>query len=94
MNADSSPPGSRDSQRAAAGSGSEPHQAGHGCDGPGSVEVTVTYDTSGAGHKAGSDKLYLMRDSRNPDGPVLAFTPAEWEAFILGVKDGEFDITP
>jgi hypothetical protein len=24
---------------------------------------------------------------------VLAFTPAEWEAFVLGDKDGEFDIT-
>ena len=24
--------------------------------------------------------------------PVLAFTPEEWEAFTLGVKDGEFDL--
>jgi hypothetical protein len=23
---------------------------------------------------------------------VLAFTPEEWEAFTLGVKDGEFDL--
>ncbi|MGE5136704.1 MAG: DUF397 domain-containing protein [Gemmatimonadota bacterium] len=63
-------------------------------DGSNCVEVTVTYDTSGSGHKSDSEKLYLMRDSKNPDGPVLAFTPAEWEAFILGVKDGEFDIAP
>jgi len=33
-----------------------------------------------------------MRDSKNPGGPVLAFTPEEWEAFTLGVKDGEFDL--
>jgi hypothetical protein len=26
-----------------------------------------------------------------PDGDALYYTPAEWEAFILGVKDGEFD---
>jgi hypothetical protein len=32
-----------------------------------------------------------MRDSKNPDGPKLYFTPAEWEAFRLGVLDGEFD---
>ena len=66
----------------------------HSTDGSNCVEVTVTYDTSGSAHKSGSEKLYLMRDSKNPDGPVLAFTPAEWDAFILGVKDGEFDIEP
>jgi len=32
-----------------------------------------------------------VRDSKNPDGPMLTFTPAEWRAFIGGVKDGEFD---
>jgi hypothetical protein len=32
-----------------------------------------------------------VRDSKNPDGPALIFTPAEWEAFIGGAKDGEFD---
>lgn len=56
------------------------------------VEVTVTYDASAAPHKAGSGKLYLMRNSKDPGGPVLAFTEAEWEAFVLGVKDGEFDL--
>lgn len=92
MNADSSPAGSRDSQPQ---SGNDAwHKTSHSTDGSNCVEVTVTYDTSGAGQKAGSEKLYLMRDSKNPDGPVLVFTPAEWEAFILGVKDGEFDIAP
>lgn len=56
------------------------------------VEVTVTTDTSHWPHKADAEKLYLMRDSSKPDGPVLAFTPEEWEAFTLGVKDGEFDL--
>jgi Domain of unknown function (DUF397) len=60
--------------------------------GPACVEVTVTTDTSRWAHKADCDKLYLMRDSKKPDGPVLAFTPAEWDAFVLGVKDGEFDL--
>ncbi len=32
-----------------------------------------------------------VRDSKDPDGPVLAFTPAEWQAFLAGVKAGEFD---
>jgi hypothetical protein len=33
-----------------------------------------------------------MRDSKDPDGPVLTFTPDEWKAFTLGVQDGEFDV--
>lgn len=32
-----------------------------------------------------------FRDSKNPDGPQLTFTPGEWNAFRLGVKAGEFD---
>jgi hypothetical protein len=33
-----------------------------------------------------------VRDSKDPDGPVLAFTRREWEAFLAGCKDGEFDL--
>lgn len=32
-----------------------------------------------------------MRNSRFPAGPALVYTPAEMQAFILGVKDGDFD---
>ena len=32
-----------------------------------------------------------VRDSSRPDGPVLLFTPAEWDAFVAGARDGEFD---
>lgn len=35
-----------------------------------------------------------MRNSTQPDGPILIFTPAEWEAFVLGARDGEFDKPP
>lgn len=38
------------------------------------------------------DDLIYVRDSKNPDGPKLAFTRAEWAAFIAGVKTGEFDL--
>ena len=33
-----------------------------------------------------------MRQSSKPDGVILVFTPSEWDAFVLGVKDGEFDL--
>jgi hypothetical protein len=32
-----------------------------------------------------------VRDSKNPDGPALTYTPFEWDCFIKGAKDGEFD---
>lgn len=32
-----------------------------------------------------------VRDSKNPTGPVLRFTPREWTAWLDGVKQGEFD---
>jgi hypothetical protein len=56
------------------------------------VEVYITTDTSAAPHKAGEPKLYVMYDAAKPDGDKLYFTEAEWEAFVLGVRDGEFDL--
>ncbi|MGI5155856.1 DUF397 domain-containing protein [Microbispora sp. CA-102843] len=35
-----------------------------------------------------------VRDSKDPDGPALVFTPAEWDAFLDGVREGEFDRKP
>ncbi len=40
-----------------------------------------------------ADGAVGMRDSKNPTGPVLTFTAAEWEAFTGGLRDGEFDIS-
>ena len=52
----------------------------------------MTTDTSGAPHKAGEPKLYVMYDAAKPEAGKLYFTEAEWDAFVLGVKDGEFDL--
>jgi Domain of unknown function (DUF397) len=32
-----------------------------------------------------------VRDSKDPSGPVLVYTPAEFSAFLDGAKKGEFD---
>lgn len=32
-----------------------------------------------------------VRDSKNPGGGVLVFTSSEWDAFLAGARDGEFD---
>ncbi|MGX1548318.1 DUF397 domain-containing protein [Streptomyces adustus] len=34
-----------------------------------------------------------MRSSLDP-GTVLRYTEAEWRAFVLGARDGEFDLEP
>ncbi|MDT4988957.1 MAG: hypothetical protein QOI74_3051 [Micromonosporaceae bacterium] len=32
-----------------------------------------------------------MRDSKDRSGPVLVFTNSQWQAFVDGVKTGDFD---
>jgi Domain of unknown function (DUF397) len=48
------------------------------------VEVAIT----------GGDRApeVLLRDSKDPGGPVLRFTAAEWRVFLRGVLAGEFAI--
>ncbi|MEV6138087.1 DUF397 domain-containing protein [Nocardia sp. NPDC051990] len=36
-------------------------------------------------------RLVGVRDSKNPAGAALVFTPAEWDAFTAGVNVGVFD---
>ena len=36
--------------------------------------------------------VIAVRDSKCPDGPALVFTPSEWDAFVSGAKDSEFDV--
>lgn len=33
-----------------------------------------------------------VRDSKDEHGSILRFTPAEWAAFLAGVRNGEFDV--
>ncbi|BCY07031.1 DUF397 domain-containing protein [Actinoplanes sp. L3-i22] len=34
-----------------------------------------------------ADGGFAVRDSKDPDGPILFFTPAERAAFVAGVRD-------
>ena len=40
---------------------------------------------------ARADTQVLVCDTKDPAGPILAFTRAEWQAFLAGAKAGEFD---
>jgi hypothetical protein len=38
-----------------------------------------------------ADGGVAVRDSKDPDGPILRYTPVEWDAFLDGARKGEFD---
>jgi hypothetical protein len=50
--------------------------------GPSCVEAGPLLDGSGR---------IAVRHSRYTDGPVIIYTRAEWDAFLAGVRAGEFD---
>jgi predicted secreted Zn-dependent protease len=49
------------------------------CDGGACVEVAADRDT------------VLIRNSRQPSGLLLEYTPEEWREFVSGIKKGDFD---
>lgn len=36
--------------------------------------------------------IIAVRDSKDPEGPKLVFSPAQWRDFIGGVRTGEFEL--
>lgn len=41
--------------------------------------------------RGAEDGMIELRDSKNPDAGVMRYTPEEWDAFLDGVRAGEFD---
>jgi hypothetical protein len=40
-----------------------------------------------------SPATVAVRDSKNPDGPILTVVPAGWRDFIADIKLGRHDLT-
>ena len=40
---------------------------------------------------APADTSLLVRDSKDPHGPVLAYDVASWQQFVASAKKGQFD---
>lgn len=53
---------------------------------------TITDPAEMPPHKADEPLLYVMHDPSQPDAGKLYFTQDEWDAFVAGVRDGEFDL--
>lgn len=49
-----------------------------------------SFSTTGACVEVKLGSSILVRDSKDPEGPVLRFSPQEWTAFLQGVLSGEF----
>jgi hypothetical protein len=49
------------------------------CDGGGCVMIAVHGQT------------VLIGDSKSPGGPVLSYSAEEWQTFLTGAKNGDFD---
>lgn len=43
--------------------------------------------------RLGKDAIGVRDTKDHGHGPILTFTRAEWQAFIDGAKDGEFDLS-
>jgi hypothetical protein len=58
------------------------------------IKSSLSFSNSNCVEVADGRNTILVRDSKNPGGPVLRFTPDEWSAFLGGVRNGEFDSPP
>lgn len=70
----------------------------HRAIGPGELARASWHKSSRSGSSANCveiaelhDGHWAVRDSKQPDGPVLVFTPSEWTAFTRGMRDSDFD---
>lgn len=54
-------------------------------EGDGAIEVAFVY--------ALGERWVLMRVAGDPERRVLVYDEREWDAFVAGAKDGEFDDT-
>jgi len=62
---------------------------GDQADGTGAIEIAFVPEPG-----TGRTEWVLMRVGGDPEGRVLVYDRNEWECFLAGVRDGEFDDVP
>jgi hypothetical protein len=60
---------------------------------PGDLAWRVARDCDGGSciRVAPHAGMILIGDTKNPDGPVLSYSHAEWVAFVNGIRQGDFE---
>ncbi len=48
-------------------------------------------DSTNCVRVAPSGNMIVIGDSKNPEGPTLAYDRAEWRTFVEGIRHGDFD---
>ena len=61
---------------------------------PAQWQKSTRCDTGACVEVAAVDDEILMRDSKDPEGPVLRFTRREWKAFVDSVGRGQDSAIP
>lgn len=56
------------------------------------VRISSFCSDGGCVGVAADEQGISVLDTKVTDGPELRFTRSEWEAFVAGVKNGEFDV--
>jgi hypothetical protein len=61
--------------------------------GPLSWEKSAASGSSACVEVARTPGIVFVRDSKDPSGPALTFSSAEWKAFLIGACAGQFNIS-
>jgi hypothetical protein len=61
-------------------------------DGKHPVWHRFTCESSACIEVARLDTEILIRDSEDPDGPLLRFSQREWEAFVAGIRTSDLPL--
>jgi hypothetical protein len=63
----------------------------------GAIWRKASYSTGNGGNcvevASNLPEAVAVRDSKDPAGPALLFTPDAWDAFCAGVKSGELGLS-
>ena len=62
-----------------------------GAPSPSWVKASSSYGSGNCVEVASVSNGVLLRDSKDPSGPWLSYTGAEFRAFITAARHGEFD---
>lgn len=57
-----------------------------------SFSIPGSYPPAKCVSVAKKDGMYAVRDTKDPTKTTLVFDEGEWDAFIKGVKNNEFDV--
>lgn len=55
-------------------------------------KASRSVDTANCVEVADCHHGVLVRDSKDPDGPVLSFSADSWRAFLAGISAGVYDL--